>query len=208
MPGPRPSPLTLATALVAALALSGAGPFDPPDARNTPQPLDPGYGDMGPLSAQSRVVPMDLREPSGFERVYSLGRGPDGKTVYARVSGGLVATYTQSDYMATPYGAVSAVPPGTVFRIGKLSDFMNKPADSSAHSDKAVGGSPNRSAAQSAIQRATLTPNHLRSSAANAAATAADEIPIGELWNSEPFRQSRVCSLIDNAFKTPHETPR
>lgn len=204
-------------AMILAACCAGAGPLDPPGPRK-PVMLEPGVGDMGPLSATNRVMPMDLREPSGFDRVYSLGKGADGQIVYARANGGLVATFRQADYMNTPYGKVSAVPPGTVFRIGRLSDFMVKPEEDGVRPDRSAA--PGRSAAQSAIRRWAPTspgPDRAAQSAglsaglnADAHASEADDVShtmntseSGQVWNSELYRRSRLCDLIDLAMRQP-----
>lgn len=84
-------------------------------ARSLLERVDPGIGDVGPLSTSQRQLPMDLRTPTGFENVYRV-RGREDTLL--RISGGLAATFPKSQYVPTAWGQVPVVPPGTVFHIG------------------------------------------------------------------------------------------
>ncbi len=78
--------------------------------------VEPGIGDVGPLSTSLRQVDMrlDLRREVGWEKVYEA---PDGKLW--RFSGGLGARFTRSQYRFNQRGAViTEIPAGTVFTIG------------------------------------------------------------------------------------------
>jgi hypothetical protein len=89
------------------------------------QSVDPDFGDVGPLRVSTRVLPVDMRSPSGFDRVYrvpgSAGGVPGmdgGEERFARISGGLAAVFPRSDYITTKKGQYALIPPGTVFYIG------------------------------------------------------------------------------------------
>lgn len=109
----------LATAAIACgLTVLGAAQADPRALR----PVEQGVADTGPLSANRRVVPLDLRVPSGFDRVYQFGRGSSSK--FARMNGGLTAVFPRSTYADRGTGTTAEIPPGTVFYVGKLPDAL------------------------------------------------------------------------------------
>ena len=100
------------------------GQYDP----RTLQPVEQGLADLGPLSISTRMLPLDLRQPQGFERVYrvpgstrglgALPSGPTSDDYYARVNGAITAVFPRSDYVVTKSGIHPAIPGGTVFYIG------------------------------------------------------------------------------------------
>src|SRR5205814_5078916 len=72
-------------------------------------------------SMSQRLVPVDLRRPTGFKGVFQFDRAvPFGKpeTVYTRANGGLYAVFPRSVYLSAPGGLVPQIPAGTVFMIG------------------------------------------------------------------------------------------
>jgi hypothetical protein len=96
-------------------------------------PVEQGVGDVGPASRSLRVAPLDLRQPSDFDRVYRIpsgvgpgvGRGgllapPGPGDRFARVNGAVTAVFPRSQYTVTSRGLVPDVPAGTVFYIGRL----------------------------------------------------------------------------------------
>ena len=99
--------------------------------------VDQGVADAGELSISQRLVPLDLRLPTSFERVYEFaapsplggagggfgGAGPGGRdapTLMARSDAGITAVFPRSSYRAVPGGLMAEVPAGTIFHIGPV----------------------------------------------------------------------------------------
>ena len=79
------------------------------------RPVDEGFEDVSPLAAPTFVEPIDLRKPSGFDRVYEITT-PSGEKAFVRIDNGLVAIFKRSDYAAGSGDAF--IPPNTRFHIG------------------------------------------------------------------------------------------
>jgi hypothetical protein len=77
--------------------------------------LDPGREDVGALATSIRLEPLDLRVPTGFQRVYEVP-GSDGELM--RGNGALFAIFPRSSYRWIEGQLAPTVPPGTVFHIG------------------------------------------------------------------------------------------
>jgi len=77
--------------------------------------VDPGRADASALNDSLRLVPIDLRTPTGFDRVFRLPTVVGG-AVFARMDGGLTAVFPRSEY--DPGGPV--IPAGTTWYIGAL----------------------------------------------------------------------------------------
>ena len=88
--------------------------------------VEPGVGDLGPLSISLREMQPDLRQPVGFDAVY---RVPGREDLLMRASGGLYAVFPRSIYADTPSGEVPLVPYGTTFYIGAPDPMMLPPGD-------------------------------------------------------------------------------
>lgn len=86
--------------------------------------VEAGFSDVSSLSEPRRVLPVDLREPVGFDAVYRLTRhGPAGDVQsFARANGGITAVFPRSVYVPTRAGWSADIPPGTVFYIGEIPD--------------------------------------------------------------------------------------
>lgn len=116
-------------------------------------------GDVDPLRRGSRLVPLDLRTPSNFDRVYRIpgaargipadpfGASAGGGDRFVRISGAVTAVFPRSEYTPTRGGLAAEIPAGTVFHIGRL-DLPDAPVPprtapgqiSSAAPSMAVGG--------------------------------------------------------------------
>lgn len=170
------------------------------------RPVEQGVADTGPLSANRRVVPLDLRVPSGFDRVYQFGPSSSGK--FARRSGGITAVFSRSTYAAGPSGSVPEIPPGTVFYVGKLPDTVfgggvggigarSMPRSSASVDTSAlVSARPPMPRPQTARQpdaRDELRP--LTTPAPHGRSTSGISI-----FNDERFRRRRVEGLLDRAL--------
>lgn len=100
-------------------AVVSARPADPAIGPATlRQPLEEGMADVGELARSLLVTPQDLRIGSDFEHVYQADNGK-----FFRQQGGLIATFSRSEYVATRTGAMPVVPAGTVFSIGQPVEF-------------------------------------------------------------------------------------
>lgn len=77
--------------------------------------VDPGRQDVGALATSFRLEPLDLRVPTGFQRVYEVP-GSDGELM--RGNGALFAVFPRGSYRWVEGKAAPTVPPGTVFHFG------------------------------------------------------------------------------------------
>jgi hypothetical protein len=114
-------PPIAAAAISLTVACAAHAQYNP----NLVQPVEPGVGDIGPLGISTRLLPLDLRQPMGFERVFrvpgssrGVGTLPSGEERFARVSGAVTAVFPRSDYVETKDGTRPAIPDGTIFYIG------------------------------------------------------------------------------------------
>lgn len=81
------------------------------------QPVDPAVADRGALAGSARIMPYDLAQPQGFDRVY---RAPGNSGKFFRASGALYAVFDDAVYRRDQDGRrVASVPPGTVYYIGR-----------------------------------------------------------------------------------------
>ncbi len=82
--------------------------------------LEAGIDDRGGLEKSLRVLPVDLRVPSGFQSVY---RVPGEEERMMRGSGALFAIFPRSLYRRTSEGSTPIIPAGTVYSIGMPGGF-------------------------------------------------------------------------------------
>lgn len=101
------------------------------------QVVESGTDDVSPLRVGSRILPTDLRVPTGFEKVYRIPGAASGvpgidhaDDKFARISGAVTAVFPRSEYLKTRKGATfAAIPAGTVFYIGGVPESaLGKPA--------------------------------------------------------------------------------
>ncbi len=173
--------------------------------------VDQGTEDVGPLARSARVSRLDLRMPTGFDRVYrlespTLGDGAPAR--YARVSGALIAIFPRSEYQKTAAGTSIMVPAGTIFAIGSGSAAS---AVATQRQRGPVGPTPlslrestrlsgrletrvemGADAAPPAVQAAPLP------RADEAAARPLEAAPAGAIWGDERYRVARVARLLDS----------
>lgn len=101
-------------------------PLGSPGFSSTLQTVDPRHDDVGPLALSLRDLQPDLRQPTGFEKVYRIGqRSPNGDDRFARVSGALAAVFSRSEYTRVQRrnggSAIRVdVPAGTIYYIGGI----------------------------------------------------------------------------------------
>lgn len=164
-------------------------------ARTTPgERVEQGIGDVGPLSVSSRVAPVDLRHPLGFDAVYRLsearvfGRSGDQGGLLARVSGAVWAVFPRSVYAPTPQGMVVPVPPGTVFHIGGIPEVIQ------AERPRSLLGADLGSAVLGRVDLGAR-----RTAAAPAALDSHEQGP-ATIFASEAFRRARLEEILGVAW--------
>lgn len=184
----------------------------------TYRPIDQGLADQTPLSAASRVVPLDLRQPMGFDQLFRLtgpgerletrtgsGSSVGGGGLFFRFSGGLVASFPRSVYADAPGGLVPLIPPGTVFSIGQkaawgpglvpplsLTRALASPAQRFSAQASATGVARSaRDTTPTVTTTSSMTPNVRRDTTPHAPAREAES-----LWSSEAYRRRLVERLL------------
>ncbi|MEQ8769601.1 MAG: hypothetical protein RIB60_03720 [Phycisphaerales bacterium] len=80
------------------------------------QPVEAGSVDSSPLAGSMQVLPIDLRQPTGFDEVYQINTGRG--SAFARMDGALRAVFPRSEYGLGPNGVESQIPAGTTWVIG------------------------------------------------------------------------------------------
>lgn len=158
------------------------------------QPVEQGVEDVNPLAAPSRLQPLDLRLPLGFDRVYRVVEPWRSQMDqrFARSSGALTAVFPRSQYTPTRNGTIPEIPAGTVFYIGGLpGDTFSSPPPSIRRSPTYVDLSV----------RGAMTPD---AGAVPVPDRSVDREPrtrrqLPSIMSDEPYRRTRVCELIDRA---------
>ena len=147
--------------------ISAAGPLRAPF-----EVVDAGREDTGDLATSFRRLPLDLRLPTGFDRVYRVHGRDD---LYMRANGALYAVFPKSEYRTTRRGEQPVTPTDVVYRIGLAPDgpLVAPPAPNAARIDRRIDA---RIAAAPAT--ATDAARERRAEAsADSTATLADEAP-------------------------------
>ena len=206
----------------ALLGISLAGPFAAAQPTNwrTLQPVEPGVGDLSPLSASSRFLPVDLRQPTGFERVFRVpgsSRGvnslgvSDSNDRFARVSGGITAVFPRSEYIETKKGIRPGIPVNTIFYIGD-SPLSALPLPT-APRELSANAAPNDASLQlptflsgpvSAVARQAdmrVRPADELSFREDARPLRPDApLPARNIFSDEQYRRARVRALLKSAI--------
>jgi hypothetical protein len=89
---------------------AAAGPLNP-----KLETVDAGVADRNGLDTSTRMLPIDLRLPTGFSSVY---RVPGRDDMLMRGNGALYAVFAQSTYRRSARGAIPITPAGVVYSIG------------------------------------------------------------------------------------------
>jgi len=112
----------LAAAQVGPTAAQGGSASTPPAGGAAAGPLNPkletvdaGVADRNGLDTSMRMLPIDLRLPTGFSNVY---RVPGRDDLLMRGNGALYAVFAQSTYRRSARGAIPITPAGVVYSIG------------------------------------------------------------------------------------------
>jgi len=82
--------------------------------------VDQGIEDRGGIEKSFRVLPLDLRAPTGFQQVY---RVPGRDDLMMRGNGALFAVFPRSAYMRTAFGTIPLAPADVHFSIGMPGGF-------------------------------------------------------------------------------------
>lgn len=110
-------------AIIAVLGLSGAAA-----AQSSLIQVDAGHSDVSRGALSLKRFDVDLRKPSGFDRVY-LKRGVNGEPdTFVRIDGATTAVFPTSVYSDGTAGTFADIPPGTIFLIGALPEAPRPPA--------------------------------------------------------------------------------
>lgn len=178
-------------------------PIGSPGFSSTLQTVDPRHDDVGPLALSLRDLQPDLRQPTGFEKVYRIGqRSPNGDDRFARVSGALAAVFNRSEYTRVQRrnggSAIRVdVPAGTIYYIGGIPPQRNWGfnADPDTVRASASGAGINSRADTTASTRvAPLPPQAL--------ATAASSAPTTSPTASSPFGSTAPGASASGAQKS------
>ncbi len=176
-----------------------AAPIGDPLANLRMVPIDPGTEDVSNLWTGSRQMPVDLRTPLNFDKVYrvegDLSRlgvlgvsAQQGQAMYARASGGMIAIFPRSEYVRTKQGTVPVVPANTTFLLGSIRTLGQAAP---------TGGDAPSATAASAAQRVDLRAN--ATPVAEVAKEPAAKREAATIWTSEVMRRSRLAALLDEA---------
>jgi len=82
--------------------------------------VDQGVEDRGGFEKSLRVLPLDMRVPTGFQQVY---RVPGREDLLMRGNGALYAVFPRSVYQRTPIGTIPIAPADVHFSIGMPGGF-------------------------------------------------------------------------------------
>jgi hypothetical protein len=186
-------------------------------------PTEATVEDMSPLSTSQRLMPLDMRVGSNFDRLYKLNTrtrlfgGDADSDYYMRMNGGITAVFPRSAYSLRKGGVLAEIPAGTVFSIGgNLSQLVSAQATQPAGQPPARPGSNfiDRSArpvppGQPQTEPARPDPARPADNAAPrngdgtttvSESSRGDERPVDSLWYNEEYRQQRIAALLDQAL--------
>lgn len=177
-------------ALAATASLARAQASD--DARF--REIEAGFEDLSPQAVGSRVRPVDMRTPLGFERIYEVvGSGG----LYARRAGAVTAVFDRGLYAGD---ATPLIPAGTVFYIGSLPVDLDRPGLLSPTHHRLAPASQWLRADSMADARVQTAPRaqrlDLRVGAPDAVPGPPPTDPNASIWTSEAYRQRRMGELL------------
>lgn len=184
-------------------------------------PVEAGQ-DINPLAVGLRPQRVDLRGPSGFDRLYRVAPGTviGGVVIreggFARISGSTVVVFPRGQYSRVAQGVARAdVPPGTMYlQANNISELIGSPqerADGSLDAPTssvtarrpAIGPSTTMPRAMNAMispiagEATPPQPVSIASSGTTVVSSAVTAMP--SLWTDEAYRQRRMGALIDAA---------
>lgn len=166
------------------------------------QPIEQTIGDVDPLFVSQRILPIDLRLPSAFGRVYrvpgsrsTLGGSAETPPsvlgpgeLLMRVDGAVTAVFPRSVYVASGGSPQAVIPPSTVFYIGPLPEsFPGSATETGVASEPTPAG-----------LRIDLSAQMLRRPQRAA-------LPLPgpvSIWTNEVYRRARLGHLLRLASAT------
>lgn len=187
------------------------------------RPIEATRDDTSPLSVRLGVIPVDLRVPRGFEKVYEIStwngpletRGAYARRgrLFARVDGAIVALFPRSTYESTEDGRLFATtPPGTIYSIGPPSRSLlervegaergwDSGGERQARTTESVSGrvSTNASAGSAGPPAVNLSAT-LPAGSAAASGDAKEAVAEPSMWVSESYRRERIGELLSRAL--------
>ena len=178
-------------------------------------PVDQGTADLSDLGVSNRLIPIDLRQPLDFGRLYEA---PDHSGRLMRVSGALGAVFNRSEYEASAGFVFPLIPAGTEFFIGPMP--ITAPAYSPPGVD-AVSGIIDRrldldaSGMTSNRLDGSIPPAMRRNHATNSPGMTLHELLTGRtlpealgqdptapsVWSNERYRRGRIAALLERAME-------
>jgi hypothetical protein len=191
----RPAPLSILLLVLIAIALPARGQTSD-DARF--REVEAGFEDLSDRAVSTRIRPVDMRTPTGFERVYEVvGSGG----LYARRAGAVTAVFDRSLYAGN---ATALIPAGTVFYIGSLPVDLHRPGLLSPRVAVAAPASSlvraDVSVDSRAIERvddaSPLQRVDLRVRPGDGVPSRPVTDPRASIWSSESYRQRRIGELL------------
>ncbi len=178
-------------------------------------PVDQGVSDLGELNTSNRLIPIDLRQPNDFGRLYEA---PDSSGRLMRISGGLSAVFPRSEYAASAGFIFPVVPAGTEFFIGPMPvtaptaepepEFIPTASGLLVDSRLNLGTSSISTNLLQSEEPARFRQIH----ASNNHGVTLDELLAGltdapkpkaapTVWTNERYRQDRIAALLERASR-------
>ena len=185
--------------------------------------------DINPLRVGLRRQRVDLRGPSGFDRLYRVAPGAviSGVTIkdggYARISGSTVVVYPRGAYSQVAPGVVRAdAPAGTMYlQVSDVNALIGSPQQRAQRSMDGAQSqlSANQASANQATQvrsgstlpralNARLTGEQQAGGSqptdappSETTITSTSTSPLPSLWDDESYRQRRLGAIIDAAAR-------
>lgn len=188
--------------------------------------------DASSASTSLQSVPIDLRSPMRFERVFAVGREPGnlrGGTMlsfggsrvaassvpldtsrtqwFARVDGAILALFPRSVYNETSQGTFAEVPAGTIFAIGRppahLLGEEARPMPAASMHD-VLESRPIAAPMGRSAQGARPVLAALVDDAADASSEATQSVPLPtSVFRNDEYRARRVRGLLLQAASEP-----
>ncbi len=207
----RPAPPRSAAPVPAGAQAPAAARPDPASA-SPPRftPVEPGSRDVSPLNTSLRRLDLNLRVPTGFDRVYAVtpqpgvgvAIGADGGVLlggtslsdvgvrwFARMSGGLIALFPRSTFTQTPEGLMTDVPPGTLYFLGTPSAQALARATREPFAPTGTSATP-RSRMDLSARRPAGGPDQ--------------PVAPESLLDDPAYRRHRLLELLSDAQRAPH----
>lgn len=168
------------------------------------RPIEPGVADVGPFGLSFRRLQRDMRQPTGFDRVYVLppaagAPGEPDKPRLARISGGLAAVFPRSEYVPIGRGlSLIAVPADTRFVVGGAAAIQTPPRTALAASPNVVTRAVKPASTAPVSRGATVAAaRSVRAEVGQPAEPETGPVPVAPgMLTSEGYRVRRTGELL------------